>query len=72
MEKEKEVLRCNICGKEFDMWDEQEAFSLHKQLGYGTKFDGEYLNINICCECMENIICSCQISPLTDVEEIIL
>ena len=30
---------CNVCGKEFDMWDEQEDLGLHTRFGYGTKFD---------------------------------
>lgn len=55
---------CNICGKKFDEWDEQEDFTIHTHLGYGTKYDGETLNLNICCDCMNDIIDSCTVSPL--------
>lgn len=27
---------CNICGKKFDMWDQQEGFGLHYQVGYAV------------------------------------
>lgn len=55
---------CNKCGKEFDMWDEYEGLSVGRLLGYGTKYDGEYLRLNLCCKCLESLIDSCKISPL--------
>lgn len=55
---------CNVCGKEFDAWDRKEDFSIHKRCGYGTKYDGETINLDICCECMERLIESCAISPM--------
>lgn len=55
---------CNICGKEFDMWDTQEDYSIHKRCGYGTEYDGETLELDICCECMERLIDSCRLSPI--------
>lgn len=57
-------LICNKCGKVFDIWDIQSGFFIYKHLGYGTKYDGEYLNLDICCNCMEKIIDSCIISPI--------
>ena len=36
---------CNVCGKEFDMWDEQEELGLHTRFGYGTKFDGDSIDL---------------------------
>ncbi|MBP5462722.1 MAG: hypothetical protein J6Y20_11470 [Lachnospiraceae bacterium] len=55
---------CNKCGREFDIWDEQESFSIYKRLGYGTKFDGDNLKLNICCDCMEKLIDECVITPV--------
>lgn len=55
---------CNMCGRELDIWDEQEGFSIHKKLGYGTKYDGEILELNLCCECMNRIIEECKIPPI--------
>lgn len=57
---------CNKCGKEFDFWDEQENFSIHSQMGYGTKYDGDRLELNLCCACTENLIDDCLISPIKE------
>ncbi len=61
----KEII-CNKCGKKFDFWDTQEDFSIKKSLGYGTKYDGSTLELNLCCECMEKLIEECAISPISD------
>lgn len=55
---------CNLCGKEMDRWDRQEGFSIHRRCGYGTKYDGETLELDICCDCMERLIDSCRLSPI--------
>ena len=57
---------CNRCGKKFNIWDEQENFSISRALGYGTKYDGSTLDFNLCCECMEKLIDECLISPISD------
>lgn len=59
---------CNKCGKNLDIFDEQENFTLTRKLGYGTKYDGEELRINLCCGCMESLIDSCTVSPIVDNE----
>lgn len=58
---------CNMCGKPFDMWDDAEGFRMHRQLGYGTKYDGDILELDLCCSCIETIIDSCTISPLESI-----
>ena len=60
----KKELICNKCGKTFDMWDMQEEFSIKKKLGYGTKYDGDDLDLCLCCDCMEKLIDSCILSPI--------
>lgn len=55
---------CNVCGKEFDIFDEQEDFTLKRKLGYGTKRDGDKLSLHFCCECMDKLIDSCKVSPI--------
>lgn len=57
---------CNMCGKDFDLWDEQEDFSIHRNCGFGTKYDGSRINLDLCCECMEKLIDACLISPVED------
>ena len=59
----KEIV-CNRCGKKFDIWDTQEDFTIRTQMGYGTKYDGDDLEIHLCCDCMEMLIDGCIISPI--------
>ena len=63
---------CNVCGKEFDMWDEQEELGLHTRFGYGTTFDGDRIDLDICCDCfdklMDKFIPMCKINPITEME----
>lgn len=60
---------CNKCGKEMDFWDKQEEFSIHTHCGYGTKFDGSHLELDLCCDCMEELADSCKIPPVADIEK---
>lgn len=57
---------CNKCGRVFSIWDIQEDFSIKRNLGYGTIYDGDKLDINLCCECMEKLIEECVISPIIE------
>ncbi len=58
---------CNICGREFDIFDTQEGFEiLSPEIGYGSKHDGCRLKLNICIDCMDDIIDRCKITPVTD------
>lgn len=57
---------CNRCGKRLDIWDIQENFSINTQMGYGTKYDGDSLKLNLCCSCMEKLIDECIISPIIE------
>ena len=40
---------CSMCGKKFDMWDEQEDFCFVRHIGYGSKYDmmGLYLTFAV-------------------------
>lgn len=57
-------LYCNKCGKKMDMWDIQENYSMQRHLGYGSKYDGDNLDIDLCCDCMDELIESCVIPPV--------
>ncbi len=57
-------MTCNICGKEFDQFDDMQHLAIYAHLGYGSKYDGEDLAMNICQECMDKLIEQCKISPL--------
>jgi len=55
---------CNKCGREMDEFDIQEELSIQSRLGYGSRHDGDMLQLDLCCECMDELIDSCKISPL--------
>lgn len=55
---------CNICGSELDEWDLQEDFTLHKHVGYGSKYDLSEVKLHICCRCFDNIVDQCMITPI--------
>lgn len=60
--------KCNICGKEFDIFDDQLEFGFHKIVGYGSIHDCEEFNLDICCDCFDKImkilIPNCKITPI--------
>ena len=47
---------CNVCGKEFNMWDNQEGFGFDYRVGYGSKHDGENLKCDLCCDCFDKLL----------------
>ena len=47
---------CNLCGKEFDEWDIQEDLGLHYTAGYGSKFDGDTIDCDLCCSCFDKLL----------------
>ena len=65
-----EPTRCNMCGKPFDEWDYQENFSFKSYIGYGSKYDSNKRDFNLCCDCfdkiMDFIIPQCAILPLEE------
>lgn len=70
MDKEKYII-CNYCGEVMDYFDQNEDFSIKKtRLGFGTIYDGDKLELRLCCSCMEKIIQNCKVSPITDVGDI--
>ena len=58
---------CSMCGKRFNMWDLQNNFVIHKyRICYGSVHDEMGLCLELCNECMDKIIQTCEISPVTD------
>lgn len=58
------IRKCNKCGKLFDDLDTQEELSIHTLLGYGSKYDGHVIQLDLCCDCLDELIESCKISPI--------
>ena len=68
MIKANEIKRCNMCGKEFDVFDKQEDFCIDKYVGYGSKFDLCHVQLNLCIDCFDRLITKirpeCKIDPV--------
>lgn len=60
--------QCNLCGKIFDVYDEQHDFSLVRRLGYGSVYDGNEIELDICCDCMDKLLDMCKVSPFVNEE----
>lgn len=56
--------KCNVCGKEFDIFDRQEDFQIGRAtpgtIGYGSIHDGEACNCHLCIDCFDKVMKSLQ------------
>lgn len=59
---------CTMCGKPMDEFDIQEHFGFDYIAGYGSKYDGEHLYANLCCNCFDSLVDHmiplCKTSPI--------
>lgn len=52
-----DTIYCNMCGKKFDDLDRQNGFGLHySNIGYGSQYDGESIDIDLCCDCFDKMM----------------
>lgn len=58
------IIKCNLCGKEISIDDQMDMTSVYHTLGYSSKYDGEYLTLDICPQCLDEIIDNCVIDPI--------
>ena len=60
---------CNVCGQALD---EQEHIGLHTKIGYGSRHDGDIIDLDICCNCFDSLIdkltSRCMINPIHESE----
>lgn len=65
---------CSMCGKMFDLWDDQEVFCFVRHIGYGFKYDTKGLYLNLCCDCFDKIadwfLPLCANDPLVDEQDL--
>ena len=52
----KKKQKCTLCGKKFDLHDQYADLCFVKQIGYGSVYDGETLDLSLCCECFDSLI----------------
>lgn len=55
---------CNVCGKRMDDWDASNGLHLDIFMGYPSDFDGDGVELDICVQCLDDLIRRCAISPL--------
>lgn len=60
------IIKCNMCGKEFDFWDIKQEFNIEKVMSYGSGYDGCVLRLDLCCDCADKLIEQCAIPPIDD------
>lgn len=63
-------MKCNKCGTILDEWDKQLSFHYKMRVPYGSIFDDELVDLNLCCNCFDDFISYIQkngaISPLSE------
>ena len=54
--QEKKV--CNVCGRELDFFDLQQGI-----------FDGDIVDMQLCCDCFDDLVNECKVSPIIEVSD---
>lgn len=60
---------CNVCGNPLHLTDLCADYSISTQIGYGSAYDGGELNLHLCCDCLDRLIASCKVNPVTEKTE---
>lgn len=51
------IHKCDLCGKVFNAYDEEERFGLHYgNVGYGSRYDRCHIDIDMCCNCFDKMM----------------
>lgn len=50
------VIKCNCCGKAINNQRHPYGLGVHKKIGYGSKFDGQEIEIDLCCNCLDKLL----------------
>lgn len=57
---------CNRCGKVLDAFDLQQDFVIHKRIQYGSVYDGCDVEYRLCCDCFDEAVRQCVVSPIKE------
>ena len=65
---------CNVCWKKIDqILEEQAVVSIHDIIGYGSKYCGDEINLDICTDCFDKLIDDftekCAVNPILKIYE---
>lgn len=55
---------CNKCGRQFGKVDDISGFHHSGRFGYGSKYDGEEFEMDLCVECIDEFADACELSPI--------
>lgn len=61
---------CNMCGKKMTGFEKSNAFNMSGVAKYGSRFDGERFEIDLCTECLDTLISKCKITPIDSLENV--
>lgn len=48
--------KCTMCGKEFDIFDEQQGIEMDHWCGYGSHHDMSHIQFRLCNECFDKVM----------------
>lgn len=54
---------CNVCGKRMGPTEKYDYVSINQSLAYASKYDGEYIEIDFCPKCLDDLIEKLAIPP---------
>ena len=57
-------LVCNLCGKTLDEMDLENNLTIRRRLGYGSAYDGDRVDLRICCSCFDMLVEGCTVTPI--------
>mgnify|MGYP000850705870 FL=1 len=59
-------ITCNCCGKEMDEIGKCGVVTISETLGYGSKYDGAHVEVDICAGCFDKLIDSMRVCPIAN------
>lgn len=62
----KTIIQCNMCGREMDEADLKNGLCAERRAGTGFVYADKAMRLDLCCDCLDNLIDSCRISPITE------
>lgn len=57
---------CNKCNNEFDLYDIHNGIKIRKRMGYGSLYDEDTVELNLCTKCFDKLINDCINSPIVN------
>ena len=49
-------IQCNVCGKDTTSREVHIAIEIHKPIGYGSRYDGDKIDLDVFTNCVDSIL----------------